>query len=282
MRKVLALTAGLMCALMALAACGGSSSNSKGSSSGSSAFNALLDKSKNATIKITYTTLDNSGNVSDTWTIAQDGSSKVAYEDKDSKFVTVNGTTTSCSNLDTEPDCTTLPGDAGTNLASGLTGLYTAATSGLAAAAAANGIGKQSDDTIAGRSATCVTLTVGSALGNVGKAIAKAAGGNTGAGYETCVDKDTGFLLKYVVVGVGTDKSGIVATVVGQPTDADFATPSTTTTTGGSSDTSGSGNTTETTSPSGGSGTTVACTPMTLPNGITLPPGITSPCASPG
>ena len=284
MRKVLALAAGLLCLLAALSACGGSSSNkSKGSSSGSSAFNTLVDKAKNATIKVTYTTLDNSGNVSDTWTIAQDGTNKVAYTDKDSKFVTVNGTTTSCSNIDTSPDCTTLPGDAGSNLAGGFTALYTAATSGLAAAAAANNLGKQSDDTIAGRSASCVTLTAGGALGNVGKAIVKLAGGNTGAGYQTCVDKETGFLLKYVIIGVDSDKSGIVATEVGQPTDADFSTPSTTTTSSASSDTTGSGDTTQTTKPAGGgSATTAPCTSETLPNGITLPSGITLPCAQPG
>src|SRR5262249_30144683 len=105
----------------------------------------------------------------------------------------------------------------------------------------------------------------------------------TGAGYQTCVDKDTGFLLKYVVIGVDSDKSGIVATVVGQPTDADFTTPSTTTTSSESSDTTGSGDTTATTKPAGGgSATTEHCTGETLPNGIRLPPGIALPCAQPG
>ncbi len=285
MRKALALTIGLLCAVAALAACGssGSSKNSSGNSgSGSSAVNDLLTKSKSATIRITYTTLDSSGNVTDTWTISQDGQDRVAYIDKTSKIVTVNGTTTSCSDLDTTPDCQTLPGSAGSNLTTGFTSLFTAATSGLAAAATANQLGKQTDDTIAGRSATCVTLTVGGALGNVGKAIAKAVGGNTSAGYQTCVDKDTGFLLKYVVVGVANDKSGIVATEVGQPQDSDFAIPSTTTTTTGSGSTDTSGGNSGTAVPGETTGTTAPCTSVTLPAGVTLPSGITVPCVSPG
>ncbi len=285
MRKVLALTVGLLCAVAAIAACGGiskASGSSSGNGTGSSAFNDLLTKSKSASIRVTYTTLDNSGNVTETWTISQDGADKVAYitKDGDSKIVTVNGTTTSCDNLNTSPDCTTLPGSVGADATTGLTALYTAATSGLAAAAAANGLGKQTDDTVAGRSATCVTLTLGGALGNAGKAIAKAVGSNTNAGYQTCIDKQTGFLLKYVVVGIDNDKSGIVATEVGQPQDSDFTVPSTTTTTGGSSDTSAgpSGST----APSGGSATTQPCTSNTLPGGSTIPGGNTIPCISPG
>jgi len=280
MRKVLALTVGLLCALAALAAC--SSGGSKSSGGKNAEFTSLYDKSKTATLRVTYSTLDESGNTTDTWTISQEGQGKSAYIQKDSKIVTVNGTTTSCDNLSDSPSCETLPGDTG-NLAAGFTGLYTAAGQGIAAAATSGGIGKTSSDTIAGRSAECATVTVGGALGKLGGAVAKALGGNTKAGYETCIDKDTGFLLKWVVVGVNNDKSGIIATKVDQPQDSDFETPTTTTTSEQPTDTTA--DTSETTTPdtsSGGSGTTAPCNEETLPDGITLPSGITLPCVSPG
>jgi len=222
MRKVLAATAGLLCAISALAAC----STSDGSKSGSgknAEFTSLYDKSKTATLRVTYSTINEDDDEGDTWAISQEGQGKLAYIDKDTKIVTLNGTTTSCENLSDSPRCETLPRGLG-NGASGYTGVYSAAAQGIAAAASGGGIGKTSTETIAGRSAQCATVTVGPARAKLGDADAKAQGDDTNAGYEMCIDKDTGFLLKWVAVGTD-EKGGAVATKVAQPQDSDFEMP---------------------------------------------------------
>jgi hypothetical protein len=277
MRKILIV---VVLGALTVAACGGSSSSSNAKSGsnptqsgGSSSFDQLYNQRKNASLKVTYQTMDSSGTAGDTFTIAQDGATKTAYINADEETIVNGDTVTTCSNLKDKPECTTQPGGAAAAQATvaAFTGLLTAAETGINAWAAAGGKGDQSTETIAGRTADCVTITGSSLLGSVGGAIASALGANKDAGYESCIDKDTGVLLKWVLVGVKGDQSGVTASEVTTPSDADFqppagATTQTTPTTGSS----GSG------SAGRGSGTTTC---MTIPGGVTLPAGITIPGA---
>src|SRR6478752_4800530 len=109
MRRISALSVGILTMLAALAACGGGrgSKNGAGSSGGGTdnAFTALYNKAKDATLRVTYQGLDKSGNPTDAWTISQDGATKVAYIQEDSKTVVDGDTVTTCDNLKTEPTC---------------------------------------------------------------------------------------------------------------------------------------------------------------------------------
>ncbi len=259
MRRIVAV---LAVSAIALAACGGSSSNGKSgsnSSGDSDSFSKLFEQSRNATLKVTYSNTDENGTTGDTFTIAQDGPDKTALITGDSEVI-VNGTTaTQCSNLQSTPSCTDYPGGiaAARGQIAAATATLTAANAAITAAAKANGVGKSSTSQIAGRTANCVTITPG---GGIVGDIAKRLGGGS---YESCLDKDTGVVLKWQVQG-GSQAAGIIATKVEQPTDADFEPPTgatTETTEPGSTDTSGGNGSTPTTS----------CTPVTLQGGVTIP-----------
>jgi hypothetical protein len=270
MRKIVAV---LALSAVALAACGGSSSKSGSDSSGkkNDAFSQLYEKRKSATIKVTYENHNSDGTTGDAFTVAQDGPDKTAYTSGNSKTIVNGDVVTECSDLDTTPDCQVVPGGAGTAQAmiAGLTGVLSLADGTITAAASAGGYGDTSSENIAGRDADCVKITIGSALGKLGSLAGKLGKLDKDAGYQTCVDKETGVLLKWAVQGNNDDKTELIATKVEEPTDADFEAPagSTATTEPGSTDTSGDD----------GSTPTTACTPMTLPGNVTVP-GITLPC----
>jgi hypothetical protein len=275
MRKIVIIVVLGALALTACGSSGGSSngkSGSKPSKNGSgSSFEQLYNQRKNAKLKVTYGNVDKSGATTDSFTIAQDGATKTAYIQEDSETIVNGDTVTQCSNLKETPECTSTPGGAAAAQATiaGFTGLLTAAETGINGWAAAGGVGDESTETIAGRTAQCVTITASSILGKAGGAVAGALGAKKDAGYESCIDKDTGVLLKWVIVGTSEDKSGLVATAVTQPTDADFQPPA-----GATSET------TPTTASSGsgsGSGGTATTTCITTPPGITLPAGVNVP-----
>jgi hypothetical protein len=282
MSKLLALFVGL---LVFVAACGSSGSSSSGSSSKNSsdtassggvndpAFSALYGRAKDATIRVTYRNLNDAGQpAGDPWTVSQRGADKIAYIEKDSKIVIDGKTATSCDDLQSKPKCRTVPGGPGAARAM-VEGFGTVLSAAASAIASANGkYGEKSTDTIAGRSADCVTVTGGNIVGKIGGEVAKALGANTKIGYMACIDKNTGVLLKWQVVGIDNEKSGTVAIDVGQPKDSDFDVTSASTTTG-----TGSGETTT----SGGSGSSTGnCPPITVPGSqisYTVPPGVPCP-----
>ena len=94
MRRILII---VVTGAVAVAACGGSSSNTKaktntpGASSGSSAFDELYNQRSNATLKVTYQNLDSSGKAGDSFTIAQQGKDKTSYTSGDSQTITLLG-----------------------------------------------------------------------------------------------------------------------------------------------------------------------------------------------
>jgi hypothetical protein len=269
---------------VALAACGGSSNNSKAKtnagsnpSSVSASFDQLYNQRSDATLKVTYQALDNSGAAGSTFTIAQEGKDKTAYVNGDTEVIVNGDTVTQCSNMQDTPQCTSTSGGAAAAQAmvAGYTALFSAAQTGIGAWAAAHGAGNQTTETIAGRTAQCVTITATSGLGALSGAAAKALAGKAAdAGYEACIDKDTGVLLKWVVTGVAGDNSGIAASAVTQPTDADFQPPanaktSTQTTEPNSAGAGATGG--------GGNGGSSPTTCMQLPSGVPMPQGVNVP-----
>src|SRR5262249_29720272 len=133
MRRILV---AIVVGALALAACGGSSNNNKAKagsnpsgSSGSSSFDQLYNERSNATLKVTYQNVDDSGKAGDSFTIAQQGKDKTAYVSGDSEVIVNGDTVTNCSGLPDTPDCTTTTGGAAAaqGMVAAHTALFTAA-----------------------------------------------------------------------------------------------------------------------------------------------------------
>ena len=77
MRRIVAI---LAVSAIALAACGGSSGSKSDSNGNSDSFSKLFEQSRNATLKVTYSSTDENGTTGgDAFTIAQDGPNKTAF-----------------------------------------------------------------------------------------------------------------------------------------------------------------------------------------------------------
>lgn len=262
---------------LALAGCGGSSakdtdSGGSDNGSGSNAFGELLDKQNSAVLRVTYRNENG-----DEWTVSRDGTEKTAYINDDTHIIKVGETTTVCDNLDSEPECRDMSGTLATAAISSFTGYFAFATTYIEAAKKARTFGDMSSETIAGRSAECVTITPATIGGLAGNLAEKFAGDKANQGWKACADKDTGVML--LLATVGTDDANadkVEAIEVGEPQASDFEPPASTTTddstTDNSTDTSTDDSTTETSAPDEN------CTRITLPSGITMPSGITLPC----
>jgi hypothetical protein len=185
---------------LALAGCGGSSSDDSDSGGsgggGDDAFSQLLEKQANASLRVTYRTASG-----DEWTISQDGRDKVAYITDDTHIIKNDGTVTSCNNLDTEATCTELTGPLADAALTPFTALFGLADTYIEAAKKAKGFGATSSETIAGRSAECVTLTLDNLGGVAGNIASKIAGDRADDGYKMCADKDTGIRLLWQAAG---------------------------------------------------------------------------------
>ena len=248
------LAIGVFAATILIAACGSSSKSSSGSgakststsagnSGGNDAFSQLVAKAKTANYKVTYKLADNSSTV----TYAQDGTGKVSYTNDNTLLIKDGTSTISCDGTTSSAKCTEL-GAAGEAAVSGATSLFTTVYAGLGALNTSAG-GDTSSQTIAGQDATCVTISAANA-GALGSAISKLAGNPS---LTTCVQKDTGVVLKYSGSSGDTSKTVLEATAYSESSPSDFQPPSTPVTT-----------------PS-----------VTLPNGITLPNGVTIPGVTP-
>ncbi len=161
------IAAGIAVAAIGLAACGGGSSSksgtgSNGSSTGSDSFSQLIAKAKSADFKITYTTADGKSE-----TIAQDGKGKSAVTSGDNLYISDGTNVISCDGTTSSAKCTNL-GSTGTSILAGLTAPFTTAYAGLAGLNSAVFGGHTTSDTIAGRDATCVTVSAADAGGIVG------------------------------------------------------------------------------------------------------------------
>jgi hypothetical protein len=252
------LAIGVFAATILIAACGSSSKSSGSgdqststtsgnSSGGNNEFSQLVAKAKTANYKVTYKTGDDSSTV----TIAQDGKGKMSVETDNSLTITDGSSTVQCDGTTSSAKCTEL-GSAGAGAISAATSFVTTAYAGLGALNSSALGGDTSSDTIAGTDATCVTISAANA-GALGAALSKLAGSPSAT---TCVQKDTGVLLKYTATAGDTTKTIFEATEYGESSPSDFEPPST---------------------PS----SQPSVPNITLPSGITLPNGITIPGATP-
>ena len=222
---------------LALAGCGGSSAKDTdsggsgnttagGGGSGDTsneAFNKLLDLEDGDAIRVTYDYGEDNKDV----TISRNGEGKVAFLRGDEQAIfSSDSDVIQCENLDSTPECKQFSGAQATALKASYTGFLGFATNIFTAVAnVPNAYGDQSSEEIAGRDATCATVTLASAPGIAGDVLGRLEG-IADAGYKVCADEDTGILLKFETVGVDEDKKQlIVATEVGEPEDSDFEPP---------------------------------------------------------
>jgi hypothetical protein len=226
--KTRALVATMAVAALTLAACGGDdSSNDKSSGStsgnghtlpttGNSTYDQLLKKAESSRYRVTYTSSDDDK----TFTVSHDPP-KSAFITSDSMYIQTGDGTVTCENVGSaDASCTQLStgGMSADTITQGFFGVYAAllaaGKSGIAGGLL--DVKKTSDETIAGRDASCAQID-GSRLGKSGDTL------------KACVDKDTGVLL--LGETTGSDANKIEATEFGDPKDSDFQPPVTPSTT---------------------------------------------------
>jgi hypothetical protein len=213
----------VLVAALALAACGSSSSSGSGGtggSGGSNDFASLLQQSKTAKYKVTYSR-DSGGDI----TIAQDPPKFALVESGSATYVTADGSAVTCEGSGSSATCTQLPSTSGSSIQQGLSSAFGAIGSALVAATSAGvpgltNIVSKSGSKIAGRDATCATIDKKS-LGIIGSGLP------SGASYSVCVDKDTGVLLSSKSNDGSGNVSSITAKSFASPTAADFTPPAT-------------------------------------------------------
>lgn len=243
------IAAAIAVAAIGLAACGGGSSKGATAGGGSSpsasndAFSQLVAKEKTADFKITYTTSDGKSE-----TIAQDGKGKTAVTSGENLYISDGTNVISCDGTTASAKCTDL-GSTGNSIFSGFTAAFTTAYAGLGALNSSVYGGHTTTDTIAGRKATCVTVKASDAGGLAGAIAGKL---SADASETSCVDAETGALLKLEGGVNGNTQTVFLATQAGSSSPSDFVPPSTPETT-----------------PS-----------FTIPGGGTLPGGGTIPAAN--
>jgi hypothetical protein len=241
MRKILI---GVVVATIAVAACGGSSSKNSSTpggagtnttagksdtdknGSGSDDVSKLAEKYAKAKIKISYTSSD--AGESTTLTIAQDGNGKSAFSAGDGTYYTDGKSTVACQGSGASAQCTDLGGTGGAGANIGAT--YTATFALFASALSSLSGGDKSSESIAGRDASCVKYKASDVIGKLAssplfKDSTKASDYDPTDTATICVDKETGFVLKFGSTKKGTAEDQLVATSVSEPTDADFTPP---------------------------------------------------------
>lgn len=245
---------GVVAATLTIAACGGSSkkdtsvggtvttasktsggatdTTAKGGSDNGGGGTSDFAKAK---IKITYAESGTSSGTptSTTLTIAQDGNGKSSFSSSEgtdpSAATTIysDGTTTvDCSGTGTAAHCTTIPSTAG-----GVATTITASFAALASVVTSLGGGDKSSETIAGRDAACVKYKAADVIGRLASLPLFKDSGENPADYDAtdsatiCLDKQTGFPLKFSGTKKGVNEDTLTATAFGEPTDADFTPP---------------------------------------------------------
>jgi hypothetical protein len=178
-------------------------------------FSSLVDKAKTANIKITYQTAKGT-----TLTIAQNGIGNSAFISQGILIVADGPNTVTCTGITAAATCTDL-GSAGGPEIAGITSAY----AGLSSLNQID-VGHTTAQTIAGRSASCVTFKAA----DYAAALATLQDANKltpAATVTACVDDDSGFALKIALSDRGQTVNELVATQVGTPSPSDFVPPST-------------------------------------------------------
>jgi hypothetical protein len=211
-------------AALALAACGDDSTSSSAtlsttavSGGDGSDFASLVEKAETSSFRVTYRTSDGT-----LITIAQDDKGRQSIVDGDSLVISDGANTVSCDGTTPSATCRDL-GTLGEQTMDRLAAMWTSVYTGLTSLASSAFDGDTSSDTIAGREATCATVTASALPGALG-AVAGRLGRDATA--TVCVDNETGVLLE-LSAGSGDDTTVVlVATEFGQPSASDFQPPS--------------------------------------------------------
>jgi hypothetical protein len=246
MRK---LVAGILAATLTVAACGAKSKKSgapagttttttaTGTNDGTNTTlsgGGTVDVSKvaaqytKARIKISYTS-SRSGE-STALTIAQDGNGKSAFTTGAGTNYTDNKSSVSCRGSGVSARCIDLGSNGGGPANIGAT--YTATFAVFAGALSTLPGGQQSSEKIAGRAAACVKYKASEVIGKLASSPLFRSG-TSASDYDPndtatiCIDKQTGFLLKFGATKKGAPEDVLVATAVSEPNDADFTPPAT-------------------------------------------------------
>ena len=103
---------------------------------------------------------------------------------------------------------------------------------GLANLISTLGGGDKSSETIAGRDASCVKYKASDVIGKLAslplfKDSANAGDYDPNDSATICIDKQTGFALKFSATKKGVASDELVATQVSEPSDSDFTPPAT-------------------------------------------------------
>ena len=217
MRRWLALA---MVFTLGVAACGGGDDDSNDAASddssattaddstdgttGDSEIDALIERAKAATIRVTYETDGGTA-----FTMSQDGDNRALIQEDGQKLLEVDGHVYTCSGGESG-QCMQMPDQAEglTSMMMSMFGMYALVAIPDVGENPLFDVTKTEDREIAGRSATCTTLEAGMLAGTDGSITA-------------CLDDETGVFLLGETES-DSDNSRIEATEVGEPQDADF------------------------------------------------------------
>ncbi|MDQ1475626.1 MAG: hypothetical protein QOE62_855 [Actinomycetota bacterium] len=243
------LAVGIVAATLSIAGCSGSSKTSGAPAGGATTTTAKsTDDATNTTvsgggrddvsklaaqyakarIKISYTS--SSSGESTALTIAQDGNGKSAFTTGDATNYIDRKSSVSCQGSGATAKCIDLGSTGGGAPNIGAT--YTATFALLAGALSTLPGGEKSSEKIAGRNASCVRYKASDVIGKVAssplfKGNAKASDYDANDTATICIDKATGFVLKFGDTKKGAAQDVLVATAVSEPNDADFTAPAT-------------------------------------------------------
>jgi hypothetical protein len=171
----------------------------------------ILGRQADAVIRVSYQ------RGADTFTIAQDHDTRAIVTDRSMSIVT-SERTIDCSNLDTQPTCLEVP-EGVSSLVNLALSFYNVVTQSLASAADSIPASAMTETEVAGRPAVCAEGEAATFLSELTDTFGSVPPGTV----RVCVDVATGYLLEYTNAADAADD--LVATEVGEPSDADFEPP---------------------------------------------------------
>jgi hypothetical protein len=175
----------------------------------------LAAKTASANVKINY-----SSALGVSATIIQNGLGNSAFISGGTLLISNGDTVVQCNGTTAAATCTDLgptgPEDALTQVIATYASLSTLTQSD---------IGVTSTQTIAGRSASCVTFKAADYAAGLGS-LADSNKLTAAATVTVCIDDDSGFALKVALTDRGQTVNEVLATQVGTPTPSDFVPPS--------------------------------------------------------
>jgi hypothetical protein len=179
-------------------------------------FPDLSNKTSTADVKITYTAAFGPSS-----TLAQDGKGKSSFVSQGNLLLSDGTTVIQCNGTTAAAKCSDL---GPTSSDDALTQVITT-YAGLSSLHSTS-IGTDSTQTIAGRSASCVTFKASDYANKVGGQLPDLSKLTVAATVTVCVDDDSGFALKIALSDRGQTVNEILATAVGPSSPSDFVPPS--------------------------------------------------------